>query len=308
MLNIFSCYCPFWYLLWKDDFSNSLPIFSWFTDLFIKFFRVLSTLRLLHSYQLHNLSMISSYSVGRLFTFFDRILWYTEGSDYDEVQFFLLITCAFDVILCLPNPRSYRFTPIFLSKSFTVLTLTFGVLYPFWINFCIWCDGVKFHSVDIQFSQYYYWRDCWFSTECSWNSCQKSKIDHLYEGFFWVLSSISLIYMSVLMPHCCVCMCVLATQSCLTFCDLMDGMEPTRLLYPWDSSGKDTGLGCHSLLQGIFPTQGSNPDLPHCTPILLPSEPPVESFEIGKFKSSTFVLLFQDCVGYLESHKFTYKF
>ena len=108
--------------------------------------------------------------------------------------------------------------------------------------------------------------------------------------------------------HCCVCMCVLATQSCLTFCDLMDGMEPTRLLYPWDSSGKDTGLGCHSLLQGIFPTQGSNPDLPHCTPILLPSEPPVESFEIGKFKSSTFVLLFQDCVGYLESHKFTYKF
>ena len=208
MLNIFSCYCPFWYLLWKDDFSNSLPIFSWFTDLFIKFFRVLSTLRLLHSYQLHNLSMISSYSVGRLFTFFDRILWYTEGSDYDEVQFFLLITCAFDVILCLPNPRSYRFTPIFLSKSFTVLTLTFGVLYPFWINFCIWCDGVKFHSVDIQFSQYYYWRDCWFSTECSWNSCQKSKIDHLYEGFFWVLSSISLIYMSVLMPLLCVHVCV----------------------------------------------------------------------------------------------------
>ena len=33
---------------------------------------------------------------------------------------------------------------------------------------------------------------------------------------------------------------------------------------PWDSSGKNTGVGCHFLLQGIFPTQGSNPGLPHC--------------------------------------------
>ena len=32
----------------------------------------------------------------------------------------------------------------------------------------------------------------------------------------------------------------------------------TRLLCPWDSPGKITGVGCHSLLQGIFPTQGSS--------------------------------------------------
>ena len=31
-----------------------------------------------------------------------------------------------------------------------------------------------------------------------------------------------------------------------------------RLLCPWDSPGKNTGVGCHALLQGIFPTQGSN--------------------------------------------------
>ena len=36
------------------------------------------------------------------------------------------------------------------------------------------------------------------------------------------------------------------------------GLEPTRLLYPWDFSYKNTGVGCHSLLQKIFPTQGSN--------------------------------------------------
>ena len=33
---------------------------------------------------------------------------------------------------------------------------------------------------------------------------------------------------------------------------------------PWDSPGKNTGVGCHFLLQRIFPTQGSNPGLPHC--------------------------------------------
>ena len=31
-----------------------------------------------------------------------------------------------------------------------------------------------------------------------------------------------------------------------------------KLLCPWHSPGKDTGVGCHSLLQGIFPTQGVN--------------------------------------------------
>ena len=36
------------------------------------------------------------------------------------------------------------------------------------------------------------------------------------------------------------------------------GLQPTRLLCPWDSPGKSTGVGCHSLLQGIFLTQGSN--------------------------------------------------
>ena len=36
----------------------------------------------------------------------------------------------------------------------------------------------------------------------------------------------------------------------------------------WNSPGKNTGVGCHALIQGIFPTQGSNPCLPHCRWIL----------------------------------------
>ena len=38
----------------------------------------------------------------------------------------------------------------------------------------------------------------------------------------------------------------------------------TKLLRPRDFPGKSTGVGCHFLLQGIFPTQGSNPGLSHC--------------------------------------------
>ena len=38
----------------------------------------------------------------------------------------------------------------------------------------------------------------------------------------------------------------------------------TKLLGPWDFRGKSTGVGCHFLLQGIFPTQGLNPGLSHC--------------------------------------------
>ena len=51
------------------------------------------------------------------------------------------------------------------------------------------------------------------------------------------------------------------------------GLQPARLLCPWDSPGKNTGVGCHFLLQGIFPTQGLNPCLLRCRQILS-TEPP----------------------------------
>ena len=45
-------------------------------------------------------------------------------------------------------------------------------------------------------------------------------------------------------------------------------LQPTRLLCPWDFPGKDTAVGCHVLLSGIFPTQGLNPGLLYCRQIL----------------------------------------
>ena len=45
------------------------------------------------------------------------------------------------------------------------------------------------------------------------------------------------------------------------------GLQPARLLCPWNSPGNITGVGCPFLLQGIFSTQGSNSGLPHCRQI-----------------------------------------
>ena len=59
----------------------------------------------------------------------------------------------------------------------------------------------------------------------------------------------------------------LVTQSCPTLCNQMD-CSPAGSSVHGDSPGKNTGVGCHALLQGIFPTQGLNPVLLHCRWIL----------------------------------------
>ena len=59
----------------------------------------------------------------------------------------------------------------------------------------------------------------------------------------------------------------LVIQSRPTLCDPMDCSPPGSSVHG-DSPGKNAGVGCHAFLQGIFPTQGSNPGLPHCRQIL----------------------------------------
>src|SRR5574337_44455 len=67
--------------------------------------------------------------------------------------------------------------------------------------------------------------------------------------------------------------CVLDAQLCPTLCNPMD-YSPARFLCPWDFSGKNTGVGCHFLFQGIFPTQRSNPHLPALAGGFFTTEPP----------------------------------
>ena len=68
-------------------------------------------------------------------------------------------------------------------------------------------------------------------------------------------------------------MCTKSLHLCLTLYKIME----CQLLCSWDSSGKNTGVGCHALLQGIFLTQGWNPQflcLLHWQVDSLPLMPP----------------------------------
>ena len=101
-------------------------------------------------------------------------------------------------------------------------------------------------------------------------------------------------------------------QSCSTL--RSHGLKPTRLLCPWDSPGKDTGVGCHFLLQGIFLTQGSNlrllcllhwqgGSLPLASPRNPYTEPqktksnPEKKEQIWRFHTLWFQIILQDFPG-----------
>ena len=67
--------------------------------------------------------------------------------------------------------------------------------------------------------------------------------------------------------------------------------QPTRLLCLWDSPGKNTGVGCHAILQRIFPTQGSTPRLlgllywqVSSSPVTPPRKPKVKYTHIKMIK------------------------
>ena len=77
---------------------------------------------------------------------------------------------------------------------------------------------------------------------------------------------------------------VLVTQSCPILCDPMDYSPPGSSLHG-DTPVKNTGVGCHFLLQRIFPTQGSNPGLLHCRQILY-----LLSYEITSLMSENWPL------------------
>ena len=55
---------------------------------------------------------------------------------------------------------------------------------------------------------------------------------------------------------------------------MSSSLQPHGLNSRWNSPGQNTGVGSHSFLQGIFPTQGSNPDLPPLQADSSPAKPP----------------------------------
>ena len=93
------------------------------------------------------------------------------------------------------------------------------------------------------------------------------------------------------------CSCVLCQAASVMFHSVQShGLQPTRLFCPWDSPGRNTGVGCHALLQGIFPTQWSNLHL-----LSLPLAPPdFLLFSLHYFQRSfysCFYRIFLCCLG-----------
>ena len=86
----------------------------------------------------------------------------------------------------------------------------------------------------------------------------------------WMKALCEIYESQISVPHWSTCFPCLKTVHVYTFsCSIVSysfrpcGLQPARLLCPWDSPGKNTGVGCCFLLQGIFPTQGLNPRLLH---------------------------------------------
>ena len=80
-------------------------------------------------------------------------------------------------------------------------------------------------------------------------------------------------------------MCVLVTQWCPTLCDPMDWGGSARLLCPWNSPGKNVGVGCHALLPGYLPDSEIELWNPKLQADSLLSKPPgTPTYQVGTIK------------------------
>ena len=100
-----------------------------------------------------------------------------------------------------------------------------------------------------------------------WESRIKTEVDFCVSGRKWTCvkgwkvktGSYGRVKSIQIHPLCSMCVRAESLQVCPTL--WFYALQPTRLLCAWDSPGKNTGVGCHARLQGVFPTQGANPCL-----------------------------------------------
>ena len=131
------------------------------------------------------------------FHFLDGVLWCTNVFNFDEVQCTFL-ACGFGVITKkpLPNPRWWKFVPMFSSKSF-IWAFIFK-LFKIYFELTFACR----HSVvPASFVR----KDYTFIIELSWYSCKKKKTNPQLtinvNAYFWILNSVTFSYFP-LIKHC----------------------------------------------------------------------------------------------------------
>ena len=119
--------------------------------------------------------------------------------------------------------------------SFTVVHKWYAFFRNYALNFTVWC-----------------------LTIASGQPCDCRGEQQIHSQPFFTPTTIRLFTFSMV--------ACLVTKSCLT--RRLHGLYPARLLCPWNFPGKNTGVGCHFLLQGNFLIQGLNPVLLNCRQIL----------------------------------------
>ena len=154
----------------------------------------------------------------------------------------------------------------------------------FLVHICLsgifWFDNLKnvwFKGISLVLQMYFSQSTSVSQLTCSGTSCFRSAKVYsmlwLYSLWLWSVSITCFMspittlsrYIRIECTYCCV-VC-LVSQSCPTLCDPMDCSPPGSSVHG-DSRGKNPGVGCHALLQGIFPTQGLNSGRLHCRQIL----------------------------------------
>ena len=148
------------------------------------------------------------------------------------------------VIIC--PPAAYE------SSSWSTFLPTLGIDHGFAYSHSIGCVTVSHGGFNLHFTE----------ESSFWISSFLKCLFRCFADFNWGCLSFSYWYLGCLdiCWNWVLCRCAKSFQSCLTLCDSMDCSLP-GILCPWDSPGKNTGVGCHALLQGIFLTQEQNSGL-----------------------------------------------
>ena len=150
-----------------------------------------------------------------------------------------------DEAACLPS-----LLQLFSGISVSLCCWSFlSRLELYWSYFCLWIDVWLLIFVAKQ------WWGSYITGFFNAHLNSSESISDIHTKFWWDAGML-LLYSSM-------CVCVLVTQSCPTVCDPME-CSPSGSSVHGDSPGKNSGVGCHFLLQGIFLTQGLNPGLLHC--------------------------------------------
>ena len=151
------------------------------------------------------------------------------------------MTCGISVL----RPRIFVFSHFLWASLVAQLVKNLPAMWETWIWSLGWEDplekGTVIHSSILA------WRIPWIVLSMGWK-----RVRHDWTTFTSFFVSVVFTSSTKTGPSSFGSVLVSAAQSCLTLCDPMD--LPAMLLCPWDSVGKNPGVGCHFLLQGIFLT------------------------------------------------------